>query len=476
MPRSESKQLTAQPTHRCRSRGAGLFLCGLLGFACTRPDSGPPPRPEAAAEPTSSALAVSARAASAPAPPRPSASARAGSVAAAPIRYPLDRTYSPLTRGVLENLRRIRARGPSLRDDSFAKVGDSVTASGDFFHCLVTDKVRWGRHEDLRPTVAKFRAAIGPNPFQRESLAARIGWSAHKVLEGSPSPLERELAIMRPRYALVMFGTNDIEIGQLHYFADRMFDVVERLAQRGVIPVLSTIMPRQDRDGAAASVPRYNAVIRGIAQARQLPLVDFHRELVPLPRQGVGEDGIHPKTYVGKLGRNACDFTDPGLRYGYNRRNLLMLRALRRVSAAMEDPDLPPEPEPPPLARATAAGGALVITGLPFVEARRAKAATRRVLDEYSCASKRPTNGPEFLYQFSLQARTTVRIMGFDRGGADVDLWLMPSPPQPDRCLGHSRRIILTTLPAGTYTLALEVLATGRAGTEADTVLVVQRQ
>jgi hypothetical protein len=377
---------------------------------------------------------------------------------------------------VLDNLRRIRARDPSLREDSFAKIGDSVTASGDFFHCLATGKVRWGKHADLRSTVAKFRTATGPNPFQRESLAARIGWSAYKVLEGHPSPLQRELAVMQPRYALVMFGTNDIEIGQLHYFADRMFDLVEQLAGRGVVPVLSTIMSRQDRDGAAASVPRYNAVIRGIAQARQLPLVDYHRKLVQLPGQGVGADGIHPTTYVGALGRNACDFTDAGLRYGYNLRNLLMLHALQRVSTALTDAAYAPEADPPPLARAAAAGGATVVPALPFVDARRARDADRRGLDGYSCPSKRSASGPEFVYEFSLEQRTTIRIMGFDRGGADVDLWLMPSPARPERCLGHGRRLILTTVPAGKYALALEVVSAGGADGGGDVLVVVQRQ
>jgi hypothetical protein len=476
MHRSESEHLIAQHANRQRSWGSGVLLCGLVGLGCTRAESGPPPRPDTAAEPASSAPASSAPVSPAAAAPEPSASAWAGPVAAAPTRYPLDRTHSPLTRGVVEHLRGIRARDPSLRDDSFAKIGDSVTASGDFFHCLVTEKVRWGQHADLRTTVEEFRAVTGPNPFQRESLAARIGWSAYKVLEGHPSPLERELAIMRPRYAVVMFGTNDIEIGQLHYFADRIFDLVEQLTERGVVPILSTIMPRQDRDGAAASVARYNAVIRGIAQARQVPLVDYHRELVRLPGAGVGEDGIHPKTYVGSLGRNACDFTDAGLRYGYNLRNLLMLRALQRVSVAVTGASFAPEPDPAPLARAAVAGGARVIPALPFVDARLAKDAGQRVLDGYSCPSKRSASGPEFLYQFGLEQRTTVRIMGFDRGGADVDLWLMPSPARPERCLGHGRRTILTTLPAGTYALALEVVSAGGADGRGDVMLVVQRQ
>ena len=58
----------------------------------------------------------------------------------------------------------------------------------------------------------------------------------------------------------------------------------------------------------------------------------------------------------------------------------------------------------------------------------------------------------------------------------DVDLWLMPSPAEPQRCLGHGRRFVITTLPAGTYTLALEVVSAGHAQRGGEVVLVVQHQ
>src|SRR5690606_35465773 len=141
----------------------------------------------------------------------------------------------------------------------------------------------------LRPVVAHFR-----DSFARTSQAARIGWSAWQTLSGTPSPLARELAATEARFALVQFGTNDIEIGKLHHFADKLFDVVDFAIARGTIPIVFTIPPRRDRKDAAIWVPRYNAVIRGIAQARQVPLVDYHREMLRLPGVGLGKDGIHP--------------------------------------------------------------------------------------------------------------------------------------------------------------------------------------
>src|SRR5690606_1108617 len=117
----------------------------------------------------------------------------------------------------------------------------------------------------------------GLNSFRRESLVAKIGWSAWQALDGVPPFLQREIEAIRPRYALVQYGTNDIQLGSLHRFADAMLANVDALLDRGVIPILFTIMPRTDAPDAGAAVPRYNAVVHGIAQARQVPLVDYHR-------------------------------------------------------------------------------------------------------------------------------------------------------------------------------------------------------
>jgi hypothetical protein len=248
--------------------------------------------------------------------------------------YPASLTHSPLTPQVVANLRRIRTRAPELQDNVFAKIGDSISVSRDYLHCLSSDQVRWGEHESLEPTRRRFRHGLaqGTDPFRRRSEAAQVGWSAHAVLAGRGHPLGREVGAIRPGYALLMFGTNDIEIGRLDRFRDSLGEIVRWLTTRGVVPILFTIPPRDDRQTADAQVPRYNAAVREIAESRQVPLVDYHRELMRLPDHGLGSDRIHPSTYVGPRGTDACDFTADGLAHGYNLRNLLTLQALKRVS------------------------------------------------------------------------------------------------------------------------------------------------
>ena len=121
----------------------------------------------------------------------------------------------------------------------FAKIGDSMTASDDFMRCFASPSPVLGENAELSPVIERFRApaTAGENSFRRRSLAARIGWSAWQVLEGNPSPIEREVSAIRPRFALVQFGTNDLELGKMKHFALRLLDVTDAL-----------IDPRRDSD------------------------------------------------------------------------------------------------------------------------------------------------------------------------------------------------------------------------------------
>jgi hypothetical protein len=404
------------------TRAVWLALA-LAHAACAKSDAAParversPPPSQA---PPQSAIAVD--------PPPASRS---------PTRYPFDRSHSPIDAVVSGRVRAIASKNPALRENTFAKVGDSVTASGDSLHCLASrDRTLLGEHTALGPVLERFRESPA-DPFRRESHAARVGWSAWIATAGAPSPLAREISAIAPRFALVQFGTNDIEIGQLHYFADRLFDIVDYAIERGVVPILFTIMSRRDRTDRAIWVPRYNAVIRGIAQARKVPLVDYHRELAGLPGAGLAKDGIHPTTYLGDLGRNACDFRPSGLEHGYNVRNLLALEALGRAGAAIEGRVLDsPSPELP---GSGTSADPWRVDALPFVDFPRFDGRGRVV------------------YELDLARSTSLRAMGFDRGG-EVDLELEGAGQRAERILEARldpgpRRIVLTARKTATETL-----------------------
>lgn len=265
-----------------------------------------------------------------PLPPRPSRRL-------VPAKYPADRLQSPITGFVAHNLRRIAARNPDLHDDRFIKVGDSITVSGNFLYCFSGEHVDLGEHAALEKTLLHFHAGAEADldPFARRSHAAGVGWSAFQVLDGKPPVVIAEEHALDARFALVMFGTNDMEMGKPQRFSQDLSNIVDRLLKRGVIPILSTIPPRGDRHDRNALVPDYDAAIRGLAEARQIPLVGYHRALMAAPHRGLGHDGIHPSVYKGPLGRTPCDFTSKGLGYGFNLRNLLTLQALDRAWHAL---------------------------------------------------------------------------------------------------------------------------------------------
>jgi hypothetical protein len=265
-----------------------------------------------------------------PLPPKPSRRL-------VPAKYPADRVQSPITEFVAHSLRRIAARNPDLHDDRFIKIGDSITVSGNFLYCFSGDHVDLGKYAALEKTLLHFHAGAdaGLDPFARRSHAAGVGWSAFQALDGKPPVMIAEENALNARFAVVMFGTNDMEMGKPRRFSRDLADIVDRLVKRGVVPILSTIPPRGDRHDRNALVPEYDAAIRHLAEARQIPLVDYHHALMAAPHHGLGHDGIHPSVYKGPLGRSPCDFSGKGLGYGFNLRNMLTLQALDRSWRAL---------------------------------------------------------------------------------------------------------------------------------------------
>jgi hypothetical protein len=418
-----------------------VFLAVAFALACTRD----PPHalfdaPPSAARPTTSASA-------APSGPAPTQS---------PTPYPFDRTHSPIDANVTRRLREIAARDPSLRADVFSKIGDSMTASDDFMRCFARPELELGEHAAVLPMIERFRAT---DSFRRRSEAARIGWSAWQVLEGNPSPLEREVTAIRPRFALVQFGTNDLELGKMKHFALRLLDVTDSLIERGVIPILFTIPRRKDSLERDVWVQRYNAVVRLIAQSRQVPLVDYHRELLRLPGQGMAKDGIHPSTYKGPRGRDGCALHAEGLRHGYNLRNLLSLRALERALHALSDAGKPLDP-------AYGSSDAMRIAQLPAVDARHA--IPRAPADApHGCSDVPPGLDHGLVYTVELSRRTALRATIFAAGNEESAL-VLKRRSAPQGCVSTGRETIATPLPPGSY----DLVVSARSGTHAPEIFL----
>lgn len=391
--------------------------------------------------------------------------------------YPFDRTHSPLTEDVAAHLRTIAALKPSRAGDVFSRVGDSNTVNFNHLTCFAGSQVDLGFRTSLDGALAHFRGGSvdGGSPFSRTSLAATVGWSASSALAGSPSPLQQEIDAANPRYASVMFGTNDVGFADPYGYGQNLFTLVDTLSLQGVVPVLSSVPPRDDNATANAWVQRYNLVARGVAQARRVPFVDLHRELLAMPAHGLGGDGVHLNVYT-PSGARGCVLTSSGLAYGHNRRNLLTLEALARAWNAVEGRPAP-EPTSPRRPGTGVAGDAIVIDRLPFVDARDTRVDGAARINAYpGCSSAANEGGREVLYRFEVTQPTTVRAFVVAVGGADIDLHLLSSPDSGQACLARHDKVLVKALAPGRYWLALDTFVASGVAQAGEYVLVVMAE
>lgn len=380
-------------------------------------------------------------------------------------------TLSPLTPAVVRGLRAIAARG-AQQDGVFAKIGASATVSSAFLQCFVGSKVDLGAHTALAPSITHFSQPLldGKTSFDRTSLSATVGWSAGKAITGTPSPLTQEVDAIAPRFAVVMYGTNDIQLNNIFGYGDNMLTLTDQLIARGVIPVLTTIMPRDDSASADLQVPRYNAVLRAVAQARQIPLIDFHRELIVLADHGLGPDNLHPSSYSG----GACQLTAAGLTSGYNIRNLLTLQTLDRLRRVLVVGEAAPDPSGPVRQGQGTAQDPIVVEGFPFVDVRDTTRQGERRIDSYpGCTASQDESGPELIYRLTLTQQTTVRALVFDRGSVDIDLHLLGATVDGASCVQRNDRELSVTLAAGTHHLALDTFVSSGVEKAGEYLLVL---
>ena len=139
-------------------------------------------------------------------------------------------------------------------------------------------------------------------------------------------------ALTDARVDAPVLRTNDNYVGTDVSYRKKLGKVIDTLLAKGIAPLVSTIPPRTQA-GPNANIPRMNLIVRDVASAKRVPLMDFHAALANLPHTGLSGDGVHPN--VGS--RGACDFSQDGLTHGYNVRTLLALEALDRVKRFVLD-------------------------------------------------------------------------------------------------------------------------------------------
>lgn len=272
--------------------------------------------------------------------PRP---ATLTALAQTPSPAPTSTPYAahPYLSVYLSNARQIFLGGRRLgnRASVFSKVGDSITAGPEssFLSQIGLGDYDLAGYSSLQPVVDYFsqQAARENNlAWNNTSLAAANGWGSTEVLSpeaadhslcpAGESPLACEYRLVRPSVSLIMIGTNDAGGIPLEIYRANLRQIVEYSIQRGVIPVLFTIPPRNYDPQTDGRVPDFNAAIRQTADDYQVPLIDYWRPMISAPNLGL-KDGVHPSEPPG--GQNA-HLTAANMQYGSTLRNLLALQML----------------------------------------------------------------------------------------------------------------------------------------------------
>ena len=256
------------------------------------------------------------------------------------------------------------------RENTFAKVGDSITASDSFLMDIGCGGENLADYQSLQTTITYFRKLqFTPiygtgwchvsNSFNMNSPSAQSGWSAYYALDSNwlytpykhectypyNIPIACEFKITRPSIVFIMFGSNDSNhiYTQPSDFQFTLNDLIATSLDNGIIPVLSTIPPRTNNSFASSRVQMFNTVIINVAKKQHIPLWNYWLALQSpsMIHFGISDDNVHPSVY---RGNQSADFSREGLRYGYNQRNLQALQILdsiRRIVFENGPPDAP---------------------------------------------------------------------------------------------------------------------------------------
>ncbi|OJU96046.1 MAG: hypothetical protein BGO23_00485 [Solirubrobacterales bacterium 67-14] len=268
-----------------------------------------------------------------------------------------------------------RADREEMDPEVFAKVGDSNTEWPQNIYGLGCRQVGYGSNRDLEAVVERYSEVEFPglagldgcspiNSLTRRSAAAVSGvWTEWLMTptedldrtgispptdECPPdqTPLDCEIGLIKPRWALIMSGTNDALLGRPlgDTYRKLLEQMVDRVRQLGPVPVLSTLppmaVPAHYGQPGEQRVEEANRIISQVAAERQVSLIDLHRALTAegMVDDGLASDGLHLGVYGGEgqpdIMRGSAMLTIPALHYGANRRNLIWLQVLNRLDQA----------------------------------------------------------------------------------------------------------------------------------------------
>lgn len=239
----------------------------------------------------------------------------------------------------VEPMRRVRAKFKG-KPGEFAQFGDSITNSRAFWSSL-----RYKR-DNAPPEMVKAFQRVSDRMLQDcwDRKGPENGNQGRMTIRWAHQNVAKWLRTMNPEVAVVMFGTNDLNSVPAEEYERKLREVVQQCLDNGTVVLLSTIPPRNRFESKSA---KYADLIRKVAAELNVPLIDYHAEILkrrPEDWNGalqkfddyqgydvptlIACDGVHPsapKAYRG-------DYSQESLRKnGFALRNYLTLMKYAQV-------------------------------------------------------------------------------------------------------------------------------------------------
>ena len=313
-----------------------ILAVGFLLFGCAKSESDSVPAELPAVSRTQTAQSISAlwtrTATPSPTPvPATATPTQAPSATPTPTRLPPERwrDWEVIPSSVSDKMKTIYELGQMMGNNphAFSVVGDCSSQPPEFFGIFDMGIYPLDEYEYLQETIDYFSGS-----FNRQSRAVKKGltataalstlWNDWKDCTPMETPLDCELRLNKPAFAIISLGTNDAN--GFAPFETTLRRVIDVTIGHGVVPILATKADNAEGDNSL------NEIIARLAYEYEIPLWNFWRAVQPLPDHGL----IMPKdrehlTYSVEV--SSGDFRSYYLRYGYNTRNLTGLQALDAV-------------------------------------------------------------------------------------------------------------------------------------------------
>ena len=214
-----------------------------------------------------------------------------------------------------------------------AHFGDSLTVSQAYWAPLSHVRIHASPELEQAYDTAAARLVI---ECWRDWKGTRFGSQSGAGIAWAHENIGDWLKRLNPETAIILFGTNDVQLPDLQSYEDDLKYVLQRCLDNGTVPLLTTIPPRRD---AQEQVEKLVAIQRELSRELHVPLIDLHAEILqrrpddwdlgPLPADAapdadphdvetlIAADGIHlsyPSRFRGNFSEESLNSNGYALR------------------------------------------------------------------------------------------------------------------------------------------------------------------